>query len=530
MPVKVSVIVPVYNPGRYLERCVDSVLHQSLPETEYETIFVDDGSTDDSPARLDALAAAHPNVRVIHQENSGWPGKPRNVGIDAARGEYVFFLDHDDALGPEALERLHDFATRNGSDVVIGKMAGHRRWVPAQLFVRTRDRVTLWDAPIVEALTPHKLFRRAFLADHRLRFPEGRRRLEDHVFVLEAYFAASVISVLADPVCYHFYQRPDRKGASTGLTDPTYYYGFVREVLGIVEANTEPGPRRDALLQRFVRIQLLNRLRGPRFLGHPAAYRASLFAEIRSVVEDHVPPSVDELLAPFQRVQMALVRASRLDLLVEAAKWEQELAAVAILGTAERPGSGPFDLSIEARLAAGRRTLALERRAERFLLDLPPDVAAVVPDDARTVAVPVGGGASVLARRRGDSVEQPIPGRAERRIDEGQGLYTIVDSVEATIDPGTFASGSRARPATWDVMVGIGTVGVTREVRVAQLQVTADRGVILRRGPRGRRGVLTREVRRLGFAGAMAVSRHMDHRLRLRLWHVAARVVRRLDD
>jgi glycosyltransferase involved in cell wall biosynthesis len=529
MPVKVTVIVPVYNPGRHLERCVDSVLRQSLPETDYETIFVDDGSTDESPARLDALATTHPNIRVIHQENSGWPGKPRNVGIDAARGEYVFFLDHDDALGPEALERLHDFATRNGSDVVIGKMVGHGRWVPAQLFARTRDRVTLWDAPIVEYLTPHKLFRRAFLADNGLRFPEGRRRLEDHVFVLEAYFAASVISVLADPVCYHFYQRPDYGGASTGLTDPDAYYGYVREVLDIVEAHTEPGSQRDALLQRFARIQMLNRLRGPRFLGHPARYRASLFAAIQSVVEDHFAPSVDELLAPFQRTQMALVRAGRLDLVVEAAKWEQRLA-VALRSASERSPSGPFDLTIEGGLGAGRQALSLERRDEGFVLDLPRDIAAVVPDAARAVAVPVSGGASVLARRRGASEGTPIPGRAERRIDERHGRYTIVDRVEATIDPVTFVSESRGRAATWDVIVRIGVAGLTQEVSVAQIQVTADNGVVLRRRPRAGEGTVVREARRLGLAGVMAVSRHMDHRLRLRLWHVAARIVRRLDD
>ncbi len=530
MPVKVSVIVPVYNPGPYLARCVDSVLGQSLPETEYEAIFVDDGSTDESPARLDALATAHPNIRIIHEENSGWPGKPRNVGIDAARGEYIFFLDHDDALGPDALERLYDFATRNGSDVVIGKMAGHGRWVPAHLFARTRDRVTLWDAPIVEYLTPHKLFRRAFLADHGLRFPEGRRRLEDHVFVLEAYFAASVISVLADPVCYHFYQRPDYGGASTGLTDPGSYYGFVREVLGVVETRTEPGARRDALLQRFARIQILDRLRGPRFLGHPAGYRASLFGAIQSVVEDHFPPSVDELLAPFQRTQMALVRAGRLDLVIEAAKWEQRLECVALLAGTERPGSGPFDLTIDAHLTVGGLALSLECRDERFVLELPRDIAAVVPDAARVVTVPISGGASVVGRRRGDSVGKPIPGRVERRIDEGRGRYTIVDRVEATIDPGTFLSESRGRPATWDVIVRIGMVGLSQEVRVAQIQVSAENGVVLLRRARKGEGTVSREARRLGLAGVMAVSRHMDDRLRQRLWQFAARIVRRLDD
>ena len=74
MPVKVSVIVPVYNPGRYIEDCIASLLGQSLPPDAYEIVFVDDGSTDGTPARLDALAAEDPRMKVIHQENSGWSG------------------------------------------------------------------------------------------------------------------------------------------------------------------------------------------------------------------------------------------------------------------------------------------------------------------------------------------------------------------------------------------------------------------------------------------------------------------------
>ena len=127
MSLRVSVIVPVYNPGRSINRCIRSILGQSLPPDAYEAIFVDDGSTDETPARLDALAAEDPRVRVIHQENSGWPGKPRNVGVASARGDYVFFLDQDDTLGPEALERMVATADRNASDMVIGKMVGNGR-------------------------------------------------------------------------------------------------------------------------------------------------------------------------------------------------------------------------------------------------------------------------------------------------------------------------------------------------------------------------------------------------------------------
>lgn len=83
---KVSVVVPAFNSGPYLEKLVASLLRQSLPPGEFEAVFVDDGSTDTTPARLDELAAVHPHIRVLHTENSGWPSRPRNIGVAHARG------------------------------------------------------------------------------------------------------------------------------------------------------------------------------------------------------------------------------------------------------------------------------------------------------------------------------------------------------------------------------------------------------------------------------------------------------------
>src|SRR3712207_6237317 len=120
--VKVSVVVPVYNPGEYIDPCIHSLLSQSLPAAELELLFVNDGSTDDSLERLEALAAAHPQVKVISIPNSGWPGKPRNVGTDAAIGEYVMFVDQDDQLEPESLQRMYDLGWANAADVVLGKV------------------------------------------------------------------------------------------------------------------------------------------------------------------------------------------------------------------------------------------------------------------------------------------------------------------------------------------------------------------------------------------------------------------------
>ena len=79
MAVKVSVVVAVYNPGDNIQRLLASLDAQSLPVDEFEVVFVDDGSTDETPERLRAFAAGRPNVSVTTIPNSGWPGRPRNV-------------------------------------------------------------------------------------------------------------------------------------------------------------------------------------------------------------------------------------------------------------------------------------------------------------------------------------------------------------------------------------------------------------------------------------------------------------------
>ncbi|MCT9075014.1 glycosyltransferase family 2 protein [Streptomyces fulvoviolaceus] len=206
--VKVSVIVPVYNTGNYVDECAPSLLGQSLPADEFEVIYVDDGSTDDTLGRLEKLAGVHPNVQVYTRPNSGWPGAPRNHGMEHAKGEYIQFVDHDDTLGPEALERLYEHAKRNDADVVIGKMSS-TMVRPRRLFRHTVDACTIENDELMQSLSPHKMFRRAFVEEHGLRFPEGPWILEDLAFVSTAYLKAERISVLADYPCYYWMKRDD---------------------------------------------------------------------------------------------------------------------------------------------------------------------------------------------------------------------------------------------------------------------------------------------------------------------------------
>lgn len=104
MPPAVSVVIPTYNAGEFLTQALESVFAQTLPPTE--VIVVDDASPDDTPARVERLASAAPlPVRLIRlDKNSGGPARPLNVGIGAARGEFVAGLDQDDVFTPAKLE------------------------------------------------------------------------------------------------------------------------------------------------------------------------------------------------------------------------------------------------------------------------------------------------------------------------------------------------------------------------------------------------------------------------------------------
>lgn len=100
-----SIIVPVYNVETYLRKCVESLLDQDLPPSDFEIILVDDGSTDSSGDLCDAFAADHTNIHVIHQQNKGLSGA-RNTGIAAASGKYIQFVDSDDYLSPNVFGGL----------------------------------------------------------------------------------------------------------------------------------------------------------------------------------------------------------------------------------------------------------------------------------------------------------------------------------------------------------------------------------------------------------------------------------------
>ncbi|WP_309097331.1 glycosyltransferase [Streptomyces sp.] len=464
MPVKVSVIVPVYNPGIYIEDCISSLQRQSLPPDEFEVIFVDDGSTDQTPARLDALAAEDPRMKVIHQENSGWSGKPRNVGIEASRGEFVMFVDNDDYLGDEALERMYDYGVANGADVIVGKMAGKGRGVPVELFRRNHPRATVENAPLIDSLTPHKMIRRAFLDRIGLRFPEGRRRLEDHVFIAEAYLRAENVSVLSDYVCYYHLRRDDGSNAGFERFDPVGYFKNLREALDVVERYTEPGPVRDRLFRRWLRVEMVERLRARRFLKLPDDYRRELFAEIHQVVVERFGPGVAAGLQPTQQVVAALTAADRYDDVVAFAEWEAGVAPKAAPGDIEwRDGSLRIGFTAEYRSAGEPMAFPADAEAAP-LADVPKDVTEAVRWVASETAARFGQAtADLLLRERSSAAQyfQPVEFTREA-VPAGDGEQVrLVLRGTATVDPAALPAGG-----VWDALVRVKLGGWTKECRL----------------------------------------------------------------
>ncbi|MET7682446.1 glycosyltransferase family A protein [Streptomyces sp. NPDC005423] len=470
MSVKVSVVVPVYNPGPYIEECVSSLLRQSLPAEEFEAIFVDDGSTDGTPARLDELAALHPHLHVIHQEPSGWSGKPRNVGIAAAQGEFVMFVDNDDYLGDEALERMYDYGVANGADVIVGKMAGKGRAVPVELFRRNRPRASVENAPLIDSLTPHKMLRRAFLDRIGLRFPEGRRRLEDHVFVTEAYLRAENVSVLADYVCYYHIKRDDAANAGFQRFDPVGYFGNLREALDVVEKYTEPGPVRDRLFRRWLRVEMVERMGGRRLLAAPEEYRRALLAEMRQVMAERFGPGVAAGLPPRQRVIAALMAADRYDDLVALAEWDVAVRPRAIPTADPDWHDGALRLGFTVQLTggAGDPMVFPADGASAAGQSAPEDLAAAkewLTADARATFGRATADLVLRERTSAASHFQPVEVTHER-VPAGDGAVRLVLRVAATVDAATAAGAGPLGSGIWDAHVRVTIGGWTKECRL----------------------------------------------------------------
>ncbi|MFE9623145.1 glycosyltransferase family 2 protein [Streptomyces sp. NPDC006527] len=312
----VTVIIGAYEAMPYLVECLASVEAQSMDPARIEVIAVDDGSRDGTGDCLDEFAARAPMaVTVVHQENSGGPSGPRNVGLAKATGRYVFFLDADDRLGPEALERMVAMADKNGTDVVLGRVEGINRKAPRSMWGTTLDRTDVFSSNIKFTLSAQKLFRRALLDRHGMRFDESLWTGEDALFTMEAYLRADGVSVLADYTCYYLVGRTDGKHV-TKSGSYTLRFDSARALMGLLERMLPPGAKRDVLMVRPFLVTVLPQF-GPVFLRNDEETRRTKLELARPLMDAYWNEGVAHRLRVHERLRLHLVARQRPDLLAD---------------------------------------------------------------------------------------------------------------------------------------------------------------------------------------------------------------------
>lgn len=206
----ISIIIPVYNALPELRNTLDSVVHQTYSMSRIEIVVIDDHSTDGSWETILEYEKKYPETFVVERlpENSGSPAKPRNMGIEKASSNYIFFLDSDDWLGKRAVEKMLDHAVEWDSDVLLVKMCGTgERLVPTSMFTHNQPSVDVFASKVFWSINPLKLFKRSYIREYNLRFSEDTMP-EDIIFSIQAYMLGGRVSVASDYDYYHVTLRP----------------------------------------------------------------------------------------------------------------------------------------------------------------------------------------------------------------------------------------------------------------------------------------------------------------------------------
>jgi glycosyltransferase involved in cell wall biosynthesis len=312
----VSVIIATYNSGPLIRYALNALHAQTLPADLIEILVVDDGSTDDTWHHLAELAAQRTNIKIFRQPHTGGPSAGRNRALAKASGEFVFFHDADDYLGPDALRRLVNLARQQSSDIVVGRVSWIGRPEAEAGFVKTVPDADIIADGVWRSLTPHKLIRRSLIEQQRLRFCDDMVQGEDQVFMASCLFAARKISILGERNLYHRRLLADGTNLSRQRQTLANKRLTASRMVGVVVANTTPGVRRDRLLRRvFVRTipPALNRP----FMQAQPAERKEFLEVMRAEVFPYLPHSVLGELDDRQRLRMLTAKTGEAEDLVE---------------------------------------------------------------------------------------------------------------------------------------------------------------------------------------------------------------------
>lgn len=203
----ISVIVPVYNVEKYLDKCVESIVNQTYKDLEI--ILVDDGSMDNCPAMCDEWAKKDNRIKVIHKENGG-VSSARNIGLDNVTGEYIGFVDSDDYLEPNMYELLIENLTVTNSDISVCStfLVDENNDIKADNILESQVLNQEEAVKFLSYKMNNSLWNKLFKKDtfKGCRFDEGHTFGEDHLILLQVLKNVNRVSFISDSL-YYYVQR-----------------------------------------------------------------------------------------------------------------------------------------------------------------------------------------------------------------------------------------------------------------------------------------------------------------------------------
>lgn len=208
---KLSIIVPVYNVEKYLPKCLESLIKQTLKDIEI--ICVNDGSIDNSLAILKEFASKDSRIRIIDNQHQG-VAKTRNTGIEQSTGEYIGFVDSDDYIDIDFFEKLYNSATKSNSDIAIASILKHKnffniynaKYTKEETAITIQDKIKLCeDKKHFFFYAWNKIYHSGFIKENNIKFSEGQI-YEDVMFAIKAlYYSNKIISVYGTK--YHYIEH-----------------------------------------------------------------------------------------------------------------------------------------------------------------------------------------------------------------------------------------------------------------------------------------------------------------------------------
>ncbi len=215
MKKKVSIIIPCYNVEKYIDRCVQSLVSQTIGVDSLELIFVDDASTDCTVEKLTWWESKYPeSILVVVCQENGRQGRARNIGLQYATADYISYVDADDWIEKEMLQDMYQRMSVSDVEVVACRMArdcGNGKLFDEAELCNNREELLIIDnvkkrheflqlkfGPVVA-----KLYKKSFLLEHEIVFPEGLAYEDNFFGGIVAYCVTSLYII--DKIYYHYY-------------------------------------------------------------------------------------------------------------------------------------------------------------------------------------------------------------------------------------------------------------------------------------------------------------------------------------